>query len=420
MKKRTTELMALDSIKRATSNPKRHDVRAIMRSMALNGFGEAPMLDERTGRLIAGHGRLEALTAMRLEKKEPPRGVEEKGGEWLVPIQRGWESKNDAEAKAYLVASNRTTELGGWDDSELNEMLSDIAKDGADALAAAGYDGAELEKMLSDANPTEPDEAPPAPAKSWVETGDLFQLGDHRLLCGDSTKREDYERLFDGKVADLLWTDPPYGVSYSEKNAFLNAVAPASRIQTPIENDSKTTPEMGEFWLKVFTLCFEFCKSGAAYYVTGPQGGDLSMMMMMMMQKSGWLLKHVLIWAKNNHVLGRCDYHYKHEPILYGWKPGAGHYWAGGHSETSLWDIDKPHKSELHPTMKPIELYEKGIINSSRRGDVVFDPFSGSGTNIIACEKTGRKSYAIEMSEAYVQVGIERWEKFTGKKHVKL
>lgn len=414
MTKRTTELMALDSIKRATSNPKRHDVRAIMRSMVLNGFGEAPMLDERTGRLIAGHGRLEALVALRLEKKEPPKGVVEKGKDWLVPIQRGWASKNDAEAKAYLVASNRTTELGGWDDSELNEMLSDIAKDGAETLAAAGYDGAELEKMLSDANPAEPDEAPPAPEKSWVKTGDLFQLGEHRLLCGDSTKREDVVRVMGGGLAMVMVTDPPYGVnldqSWRDKALGDKAMGPGNR--NVVQNDDRA--DWSEVW-KLF--------SGDVAYVW--HAGKFSDVVMSSLRVAGFEVCQQIIWNKSVMVMGRSDYHFKHEPCWYAVRKGKAHGWTGDRTQTTVIEAKSPNhimsgsdeEKTAHPTQKPVECMSYVLKNHA--GDV-YDPFLGSGTTLIAAEQLRRKCYAIEMSPAYVQIAVERWEKFTGKKHVKL
>ena len=173
---------------------------------------------------------------------------------------------------------------------------------------------------------------------------------------------------------------------------------------------------MGEFWLRAMSASFVAARPGACYYMTGPQGGDLSMMMMMMMQKAGWLLKHVLVWVKNNHVLGRCDYNYKHEPILYGWKDGAGHTFNGSASETSVWEVDKPHQSKLHPTMKPIELFARAIKNGSDIGELVFDGFAGSGTTLIAAQQLERRCYAIELEPRYCDVIIERWQNLTGQK----
>lgn len=411
MTKRTTELMALDSIKRATENPKRHDVRAIMRSMMLNGFGEAPMLDERTGRLIAGHGRLEALTALRLEKKDPPKGVETKGEEWLVPIQRGWASKNDAEAKAYLVASNRTTELGGWDDSELNEILSDLAKDGAATLAAAGYDGAELEKMLSDANPAEPDDAPAPVEKPWVKTGDLFQLGDHRILCGDSTSAADVACLLNGETPNLMVTDPPYGVEYDA--AWRNeAGVSETKSVGKVLNDDRA--DWADAW-RLFT--------GNVAYVW--HADRRAAEVQASLEVCGFEMRTQIIWAKDRFALSRGDYHWRHEPCWYAVRKGTKSNWSGARDQHTLWDVALRESAEaddktVHSTQKPVELFRRSYINNSERGEAVYEPFSGSGTAIIASETTGRRCFAMELSPEYVQVAVERWEKFTGKKHVKL
>jgi DNA modification methylase len=205
-------------------------------------------------------------------------------------------------------------------------------------------------------------------------------------------------------------------VSYASKNEFLNALDKGNRVQTAIENDHKKPEEMSAFWVAAFTTVREHMRPGASYYVTaGPQGGDL-LLLLLALKEGGFPLRHMLIWAKNNHVLGRSDYHYKHEPIFYGWVEGA-HTFYGGPSETSLWTIDKPHKSELHPTMKPIPLFAKAIVNSTKSGETVLDPFLGSGTTLIACEQLGRTCYGMEISPQYCQVIIDRWEKFTGNTH---
>jgi site-specific DNA-methyltransferase (adenine-specific) len=254
--------------------------------------------------------------------------------------------------------------------------------------------------------------------KEWnVETGQLWQLGEHRLLCGDSTKAEDVVRLFGEDRATIIVTDPPYGVSYAAKNEFLNAIARGNRIQTPIEGDHQTPDEMSAFWIAAFTAIREVLVSGASYYVTGPQGGDLLLLLQLALRQSGFPLRHMLVWVKNNHVLGRCDYHFKHEPILYGWVDGS-HKFYGDSSQFSTWEIDRPHKSDLHPTMKPVELYVRALSNSSKAGDVVAEPFCGSGTSLIACEQLGRKCRAIEISPGYVAVAMQRFKDATGKQPV--
>jgi len=251
-----------------------------------------------------------------------------------------------------------------------------------------------------------------------VQYGDIWQLGNHRLMCGDSTKKEDVEQLVNNNIIDLLFTDPPYGVSYADKNAFLNAVWPANRIQDPIEKDHGSLEEMKEVWLQSFTNAINVVKKGACYYICSPQGGELMMMMMMILQ-AGWELKHTIIWVKNNHVIGRSDYNYKHEPLIYGWKEG-GHKFYGETGSVSVWEIPKPQKSDLHPTMKPIKLSAKAIQNSSLNGELVLDLFGGSGTTLIACEQLDRNCYMMEIDTHYCDVIIDRWEQYTGKKAEKI
>lgn len=240
----------------------------------------------------------------------------------------------------------------------------------------------------------------------------------HRIVCGDSTDAVTWEQLMAGEQADLLTTDPPYGVSYADKNKYLNAISRGNCIQEPIENDHLSLADTGSLWKAVLALVFVNLKVGGCYYMTGPQGGDLSMMMMMI-QESGLLLKHVLIWAKNQHVLGRCDFHYKHEPILYGWKPGAGHYFDPSPGEcNSLWCVDKPHTSRLHPTMKPVALFAKMILHGSRLGEIVLDPFAGSGTTLIASAQTGRRARCVELDPKYVDVIRRRFTRLAAERGI--
>ncbi|TVL99565.1 MAG: DNA modification methylase [Candidatus Brocadia sp. WS118] len=236
----------------------------------------------------------------------------------------------------------------------------------------------------------------------------------HYLMCGDSTKIEDVEKLMDGKKADMVFTDPPYGVSYGDKNLFLNAVWPANRIQENIDNDTKTVKEMKDLWTQAFTNCNVFTKDGGAYYGCSPQGGEL-MMMMMSWLEAGWELKQQIIWVKNNIVLGRSDYHYKHEPILYGWKTGKAHQFYGGTGENTVWEINKPQVSDLHPTMKPVALVLKAIKNSSKEEDIILDLFMGSGTTIIASEQSNRIAYGMELDPHYCDVIRKRYAKVIGK-----
>jgi len=244
--------------------------------------------------------------------------------------------------------------------------------------------------------------------KIWqVKPGDLFHIGEHRLLCGDSTKQEDVERVMGGGKADMVFTDPPYGVSYADKNKYLNAIARGNRIQTPIENDHKNITELAEDIIyPAFCRIKDILAERSSYYITAPQGGDL-LMMMMMMQKAGLILRHMIIWVKNNHVLGRTDYNYKHEPILFGWVNVHDFYGMGEH-KFSVWEIDKPLKSNLHPTMKPVELINNAIKNSCPTNGIVADLFGGSGSSMVASENTDRKCRMVEISPDYCAVILQR------------
>lgn len=243
----------------------------------------------------------------------------------------------------------------------------------------------------------------------------------HRLMCGDSTSEADVARLMDGKKADLLWTDPPYGVSYADKNAYLNAISRGNHIQSEIKNDHMTADEMNQFWNKVLVNAYSSLNKKCSYYIASPQGGDLMMMMMMSIIHAGFQLKHMLIWVKNNHVLGRCDYNYKHEPILYGWKKDGTHeFYGNGKCKTSVWEFPKPLKNDLHPTMKPVELVEESILNSTIENNIVLDLFMGSGTTLIAAEKSNRIAFGMELDEHYCSVIIKRWQDYTGQTAVKI
>ena len=248
---------------------------------------------------------------------------------------------------------------------------------------------------------------------------DESEIYSHRLICGDSTDKATVERLMDGKKADMVFTDPPYNVDYSSKNAFLNEADKGNLIQKDIEGDfGYTDEECGEkLWKPAFQNMRDNAKDCCSIYVTMPQGG--AHMMMMMMCAASWQVKHELIWVKNNHVLGRTDYFYKHEPILYGWAK-THKFYGKGEFDKSVWEIPKPQKSDLHPTMKPIRLIANCLQNNSVENDIVMDLFGGSGSTLIACEQLGRVCYMCEISTHYCDVIIKRWENLTGNKAIKI
>ncbi len=400
-------------------NPKAHDIDTIVASIERFGFVSPMLMDEKSQRIVAGHGRVEALSHMYATGEGvPPKGIRSGPGGWFVPVLRGVDFESEQEAEAYLLADNRLQELGGWDNKRLVEMLGHVENwDGT------GYTEDDLTSLLMSLNT-----APLGPGEMAADddfdpdtvlskqtvsrAGDVWWLGRHALLCGDC--RTDLGSVAAPGSVDLLVTDPPYGVSYAAKNEFLNAVALGNRIQTPIEGDHESLDDMRALWLAAFSAVRERMAPGAAYYCTGPSG-DLLLALLLALRDAGFPLRHMLVWAKNNHVLGRVDYHYKHEPILYGWVDGAAHHAVANRSETTLWEIPRPQKSDLHPTMKPVELYARAMRNSSAPGAVVLDPFAGSGTVVIAAEQEGRTAVMVERAPEYCDVIVERWQSLTGK-----
>jgi DNA modification methylase len=222
----------------------------------------------------------------------------------------------------------------------------------------------------------------------------------------------------------MVFCDPPYGVNYSGSGSVSEAreksrKGAVNKSHVAIQNDALNDDAQYAFWLALFAAISGAIKDGAAYYICSPQGGRM-MLLMQAMLAAGIPNRHEIIWNKNSFVMGRADYHYKHEPILYGWKDGASHQFFGGRSQSSVWDIPRPQKADLHPTMKPVELVARAIANSSKRGDIVLDLCGGSGTTLIAAEQTGRVARVCEIAPGYVDVIITRWETLTGRKAVKL
>lgn len=396
------ELIELGEFRPAESNPKDHDIGALTQSLARFGAVETPVVDGRTGRLVAGHGRIEALIAMRAAGNDAPAGIAVSGKEWRVPTLTGWASRTDAEAKAYLLASNRTTELGGWDKAPLESMLVELAASGD--LVGTGWDADDVDSLIA---PAVAQDDFAEPSEIWVRPGDMFALGQHRLICGDSTNDDVVSRIMGEDAADIMWTDPPWNVAY----------AGIRKPRKPIANDN-LGDAFGGFLAAAMGLAVSHIRPGGAIYVamSSQEMGGL----MRTLEALGCAWSATLVWVKQAFVLGRRDYHAQYEPIWYGWKSGAPHHAVSDRSQSDVWNIDRPQKSDEHPTMKPVELVTRALKNSSNHGDICLEPFSGSGTTLLACETTGRKCRAIELEPRYVQVALERWEKLTSQKHVKV
>ena len=348
------------------------------------------LLSDRTGELVIIGGERRSEAAALLGMKTVPT--------ILIP------GLTEAKEDEILIKDN--THAGVWDEQKL-------AMWGKEQLQGWNVEGVKWPKQEQAIK--EDDFNPDKQVEKRCNPGDIWQLGDHRLMCGDSTDLETVKKLMGGGLADMIFTDPPYGVSYTDKNEFLNRIGKPIGVPNPIENDSKSPEEMNIFWKQVFGNLAEITKDDAAYYVTSPQGGDL-LLLLLAIRETPFALKHTLIWNKNNHILGRCDYNYKHEPIIYGWKKkGTHHFYGAGKFKTSVWDIDKPLKNDLHPTMKPVELVANCLLDCTKEGDSVVDVFGGSGTTLIAAEQLKRRCYMMELDPHYCDVIISRWETFTGK-----
>ncbi len=365
------------------------------------GWIQDIIINQRTGRMIDGHLRAE-LAIKNKEKTVPVKYVdlseeeEEKALLTLDPISMMAEADKD---RLSALLQNITS-----DNEKVNQLLEDIGR----------------EYKVSTKKAEEDNYVPPPEIKTDIVRGDIFQLGRHRVMCGDSTSKEDVERLMQGKKADMVFTDPPYGVAIGKKNQMLNSFQKAGRNLKEIENDALPEKELYELLKAAFINTRESSADHMTFYVTAPQGGSLGMMMMMM-SDSGLPARHVLNWVKNSPTfsVGRLDYDYQHEPILYGWLKNHEFYGEGQHKK-STWFIDKPREAKEHPTMKPVALVENALLNSSLPDMICLDPFLGSGTTLIACEQLDRICYGCEISPQYCQVIIDRWEKLTNQKAVKV
>lgn len=421
------EYLPVSAITPYERNAKKHpadQVAHIANSIREFGFRQ-PLVVDAENVLVIGHGRL--LAAKKLGMKE-------------VPVVRA-DDLTPEQIKALRLADNKTNE-SEWDEELLNLELGEILNI---SMSDFGFEDIDGLKTADEVVEDDYDEDPPEEPKSKL--GDIYQLGEHRLMCGDSSSADDLSRLMGGEKADMVFTDPPYGVAIGSRNKAINAVEPGrgGHIETDIEGDTMSEEELYEMLKNAFTNLREIAtKDSCSFYVSSPQGGSLGLMMMMM-KDAGLPVRHILIWVKNTAVfsLGRLDYDYRHEPIFYTWT--SKHNFYGDYSTTVIDDsepidkmskaelkelvraykekkpdsviyCDKPNKSTLHPTMKPLKLIARFIVNSSKRGDNVVDIFGGSGSTMMSAEQLGRRCFMMELDPHYVDVIIDRWEKFTGRK----
>ena len=446
------ELIPIDKINPAPYNPRKDlqpgdpEYEKLKRSIQEFGLVDPLVWNERTGNLVGGHQRLKIMQEM----------GETEAHVSVVDL-------DDEREKALNIALNKIS--GDWNLPLLKDLLEELDAGVLD-VEITGFDIDEIEGLMTqfhDPNKVKEDEAPPPPEEPITKPGDLWLLGRHRLLCGDATIITDVERLMGGKKADMVFTDPPYNVNYGDKASMLNDYQKGHRNTSSIKNDNMKKDDFLRFLIDSFKSIYVALCPGGAFYICHAESTGLEFRKAVL--EAGFLLKQCIIWAKNSLVIGRQDYQWKHEPILYGWKPGAAHKWYGGRKTstviednaqivfeenkdhvvihishglqqvaikvpsyeintclddalTTVWRIEKPIRNDVHPTMKPVNLCARAIRNSSPRGGIVLDLFGGSGSTLIACEQLNRTCYMMELDPVYCDVIIKRWENFTGQKAV--
>lgn len=417
MERLTIEYVDINSVKPYKGNAKLHPREQIEQiKESIDKFGMDDPIGVWKNEIVEGHGRLIACQEL---------------GYTEIPIIR-LDHLTDEERRAYTLAHNKLTMNSDFDIDILNDELMKF--DTID-MGVFGFD---ISQNLDDLDDLIEDEPPEAPEEPKSKPGDIYKLGNHRLMCGDSTKREDVEKLMDGELADLVVTDPPYNVAIENSQGM------------KIQNDNMGDNQFLEFLTEAFGNMNASLKKGGAFYVWFASREHINFETAL--KENDLEVRQELIWNKSSLVLSRQDYQWKHEPCLYGWKDGEAHYFIDDRKQTTViedkkpdikkmkkeemrellekiysdkisstvMNEDKPFVNDLHPTMKPIKLLARQIKNSSKMGEKVLDLFGGSGSTLITCEQLNRKCYMMEYDPVYVDVIIERWEAFTGKQAVKI
>ena len=385
------KLAEISNIKPYENNPRKLSEQAIEKvAMSLKEYGfRQPIVVDKDMVIVAGHTRYRASKKLGLKQ---------------VPISI-IDNLSEEQINAYRIADNRTAEESEWDNELLKMEIKELeAKDFK--LDLLGFNDEQLNNILFEEKQglTDEDEVPEAPEEPISKLGDIWKLGKHKLICGDSTKLETYEKLCGETKVDLYLTDPPYNVSYEGK----------TKDKLTIQNDKQTDDEFIQFLSQAFVSADSVLKMGGSFYIWHSDSEGLNFRLACIEAK--WKLRQTLIWSKNSMVMGRQDYHWQHEPCLYGWKEGSSHSWYSDRKQTTIIKYDRPTKSKLHPTMKPVGLMEYLVKNSSKQEDIILDSFLGSGSTLIACEKQSRICYGVELDPKYCDVIVKRWENFTGKK----
>lgn len=381
----------INNLKPYKNNAKVHtpeQIEQIKKSIQEFGMNDPIAVWGKDNLIVEGHGRLEALKQLGYNEVDCIR----------------LDHLTDEERKAYTLAHNKLTMNTDFDFDILNEELEDITDID---MSDFGFD-LDFEDEEKEVVEDEFDIDSNIPEEPKAKYGDIYQLGKHRLMCGDSTKEDDVRKLCNNNLIDLFLTDPPYNVDYTGKTA----------DALKINNDKMKESDFRVFLKEAFRNANEVMKPGACFYIWHADSEGYNFRGACF--DIGWKVRQCLIWRKNSLVMGRQDYQWQHEPCLYGWKDGASHLWASDRKQTTILDFDRPTRSAEHPTMKPISLFDYQIRNNTKGNDIVLDLFAGSGTTIIACEQNNRIAYGMELDPKYVDVIIKRYEDFTGRKAIKL
>ena len=373
--------LKIDDLKPYENNPRinKDAIEPVANSIEEFGF-KVPIIVDRNNVIIAGHTRLLAAKKLGLN---------------VVPCLIA-DDLTEEQVKAFRLADNKVGEIAEWDFEKLEEELKLISEID---MSLFEFDLSALEEPEE---VVEDDYEIELPEEPRTKLGDIYKLGNHYLICGDSTKEEDVKRLLNGTKVDLLITDPPYNVDYEGANGL------------KIKNDKMDNDSFLQFLYAAFKNADDVMKPGAVFYIWHADSEGYNFRTAC--YENNWKVRQCLIWNKNSMVMGRQDYQWKHEPCLYGWKDGASHLWASDRSQTTVLNFDKPKKNDKHPTMKPVKLFDYQIQNNTKKEDVVLDLFAGSGTTLIACEQNGRISYNVEFDPKYCDVIVDRWEELTNRK----
>jgi DNA modification methylase len=394
-----TEQVPVADLKPYPGNARRGDVELVAESLRENGQYKPIVVQESTGYVLAGNHTLQAAIA-----------------EGWSEILATFVEVDDDRARKINLVDNRSNDVAGYDDEALAELLRELDGD----LSGTGFEQVDVDALMAELGPggwssQKKDAAPPLPVTPVTEPGEVFALGPHRLVCGDALDLETVRLALDNQQADLVLTDPPYMVAYQAGMTVEEAIKLNRRTDgLEVSNDALSAGQADEFIREAMASVKAALKPGGVFYVFAPPGVD-ELRFRLGLRDCGLELREVLLWIKDRFVFGRQDYHWRHESVMYGWREGAAHHWAGGHSQDTLLEFDRPGRSKEHPTMKPVALLERLVENSSKKGQLIFDPFAGSGSTMVAAAAQGRRCAMVELDPRYCDVIIERWAKLTGE-----